>query len=113
MSARSVIAIRAAFAAAGFALFALSANAATHRCASVVRAELAKAGIVDADVRTIRITQQRRQIRDNYRVVGFDGYVKFESCPGTFVVNMRTDCGPRTVYTTGMCSFEGVPSYQD
>ena len=87
---------------------------AQHRCEPTVLDQVRVAGISSDDVRRISISRQTQDIRgDNNRIVGYNAWVRLESCPGTFVVDMHRDCRVRQVYTRGMCAIPGVKSFLD
>ena len=83
---------------------------AQHRCEPTVLDQIRVAGISSDDVRRIQTRDTRG---DNNRTVGYNAWVNLETCPGTFIVDMRRDCGVRQVYTRGMCAIPGVKSAFD
>ena len=59
-------------------------------------------------IRAVQVASQVRQTGDNMYVVGYDGWVRLNDCPGSMVVDMTTRCGIRQTYVRGMCGVEGV-----
>ena len=82
-----------------------------HRCLATVEAEIGRVGLVEARIEAIQIAQQIRQIGDNMRTVGFDGWVRLNDCAGSMVVDMDTRCGVRQTYVRGMCGVDGVKTF--
>jgi len=78
----------------------------------IVRAELAKASIEDADVTSVAIepyNDERREARVTTRV---DGWVRLASCErGALVVSMAPDGRVIDVFTRGGCNVAGVSGY--
>ena len=81
-----------------------------HRCQPVVDDLLARLDIAASDIRRIQYSPQIKYIRgdENSRTVGFDAWVRFQSCPGALIVDLTTACRVRQVYTRGPCRFPGV-----
>ena len=102
----------------GAALTALSATFAYGagaygggHCDQAVVGQLEELGVDMDDVRNFFYTLERRSSRDDTRVVGIDGWVKFHSCKGSLVIRMSTRCRVKTVYTRHECRVPGVPHY--
>ncbi len=82
-----------------------------QRCLTVVQREIDRIGLPRSRIDRIQISRQRREIRDNQRTVGFDGWVRLNDCPGSLVVDMDKNCRVRQVYSRGMCDVPGVTSF--
>ena len=82
-----------------------------HRCLATVESEIGRVGLVDGRIGAIQIARQVRQIGDNMRTVGFDGWVRLNDCAGSMVVDMDTRCGVRQTYVRGMCGVDGVKTF--
>ncbi len=90
-----------------------SAAVAQRRCQSQILAQIQQAGIPPDDIVDIRISRRTQDFGDNRRVTGIDGWVRLNSCPGSFIVDMHPNCQVRQVYTRGMCQIPGVKSFLD
>ncbi len=82
-----------------------------HRCLATVESEIVRVGLDRSRIRAVQIARQTRQIGDNLRTVGFDGWVRLSDCPGSMVVDMDLRCGIRQTYVRGMCGVDGVKTF--
>ncbi len=99
-------------AAALLALLPAPVLGADHRCQPVVEDILARLDSAASDIRQIQYSPQIEDTGDdNSRTVGFDAWVRFQSCPGALIVDLTTACRVRQVYTRGPCRFPGVKAY--
>ncbi len=99
-------------AAALLALLSAPVLAADHRCQPVVEDLLARLDIASSDIRRIQYSPQIEYSGDeNSRTVGFDAWVRFQSCPGALIADLTTACRVRQAYTRGPCHFPGVKAY--
>ncbi len=97
-------------AAALLALLPAPVLGADHRCQPVVADIFARLDIAPRDIRRIQYSPQIEYTTgdENSRIVGFDAWVRFQSCPGALIVDLTTACRVRQVYTRGPCGFPGV-----
>ncbi len=97
-------------AAALLALLPAPVLGADHRCQPVVEDIFARLDIAPSDIRRIQYSPQIEYTTgdENSRIVGFDAWVRFQSCPGALIVDLTTACRVRQVYTRGPCGFPGV-----
>ena len=90
-------------------LVATAAHAQVQPCAAKVDRVLMELQIDAADLRWITVWPElltRR--RGRQRVVGHKAWVRLKSCDGALIVELKTRCRLRQIYTRGGCSLEGV-----
>ncbi|MCB2100636.1 MAG: hypothetical protein KDE22_07185 [Rhodobacterales bacterium] len=79
-------------------------------CGDKAQAVLADLKVDPADIRLVDYVTQY-DARPNHRVIGYEAFVSFKSCPGNLVIDMNRDCHVRQVYTRGDCRVDGVPAH--
>ena len=80
-------------------------------CETVVADRLDRLNIELGDVRGITYARNIRSRRNNGRVVGYEAWVRFQSCKGALVIDMDRHCRVKQVYTRYECRVPGVPSF--
>ena len=97
----------AAVSALAAALLAASpATAAENACAPTVDAQLTELGVDRADVANIAYGPRTRAEGRGEKVIAIDAWVKFSSCRGSLVIQMRPNCAFQGAYTRGACSLD-------
>jgi hypothetical protein len=81
-------------------------------CQSAVDAEIDRLAINRADIAGITFDRKTQSSGDgDNRTVGINAWVKLNSCKGSIVVDMRTNCKVRQVYTRGECRVDGIKGF--
>ena len=87
---------------------AFSANS----CAAESGAALARLGIPPAEVRSITVVPEIRSTREGGgRVIGYEAWIRLQSCQGALIVSFNRHCQEQQAYTRGDCRVAGLPSY--
>lgn len=95
------------------ALVLLTAPAEALDCSRKAQAELARLGLGEADIASIRYVQQYNTNRNGPDVLGVRAWVRLKACgnSGYLVIDMTRTCFVRQSYTRGECRLEGVTAY--
>ncbi len=87
-------------------LAASPAVAEENPCAPTVEAKLSELGVDRADVANIAYGPRTRSEGRGEKVFAIDAWVKFSSCQGSLVIQMRPNCVFRDLYTRDGCSLD-------
>ena len=85
----------------GFALVPSQALAQT--CGAEIREELQRQGITPDDIAEVRMQGVSQSHRGGGRLIGWEAWIKRNSCKGQTVVQMRRTCRITGSYGTGGC----------
>ena len=89
---------------------ALAGNA--PQCDAKVAGQLGEYGIGEADVAGIDYVRQLRSAgRTGRTVIGVTAWVSLNTCAGSVVIDMNTQCRAKQAYTRGQCRVPGLNSY--
>ena len=93
-------------------LVATAAHAQVQPCAAKVDRVLMELQIDAADLRwTTVLPELLTRRKGRQRVVGYEAWVRLKSCEGALIVELKTRCRLRQIYTRGGCSLEGVSAF--
>jgi hypothetical protein len=94
------------------ALALLTAPAEALDCSRKAQAELARLGLGEADIASIRYVQKYNPNENGPDVLGVRAWVRLKACAsGYLVIDMTRTCFVRQSYTRGECRLEGVTAY--
>ena len=77
-------------------------------CSASVEAELDRLNVNRSNIASISISRRTRTQGENEVTDGYDAWVRFKSCKGALIVQMRTSCRVRGSYSRGECRVDGV-----
>ena len=80
-------------------------------CHAVVLDRLDHVGVELAEVKKISYSRQTEGGDNNDRIIGWDAWVRFHSCPGALIVDMTSYCYVRQIYTRDGCVRPGLPHF--
>ena len=111
LARRGLVILRTIF--AFLLIVALPAPAfAANSCAAESADVLARLGIPPAEVRSISVVPEIRSTREGGgRVIGYEAWVRLQSCQGALIVAFTRQCQERQVYTRGDCRIAGLSAY--
>ncbi len=95
---------------AALPLFATAAEALD--CSRKAQQELARLGLGEADITSIRYVQKYNPNENGPDVLGVRAWVRLKACStGYLVIDMTRTCFVRQSYTRGECRLESVTAY--
>ncbi len=95
---------------AALPLFATPAEALD--CSRKAQQELARLGLGEADITSIRYVQKYNPNENGPDVLGVRAWVRLKACStGYLVIDMTRTCFVRQSYTRGECRLESVTAY--
>lgn len=80
-------------------------------CLDASRSHVAQLPVQSGDVTGISIVPRLDLHREGPYLVGYEAYVRLQSCAGSLVLNLNEDCSFRDAYTRGACEIPGLPDY--
>ena len=78
-------------------------QALAQACGGEIREELQRKGITPDDIAGVRMQAVTQSHRGGGRVIGWEAWIKRNSCKGQTVVQMRRTCRITGSYNTGKC----------
>ena len=80
-------------------------------CLDASRSHVAQLPVQSGDVTGITMVPRLDLRREGPYLVGYEAYVRLQSCAGSLVLNLNEDCSFRDAYTRGACKVPGLPDY--
>ncbi|MDJ0896722.1 MAG: hypothetical protein QNJ92_16375 [Alphaproteobacteria bacterium] len=84
-------------------LSAIPSQALAQACGAEIREELQRQGITPDDIAGVRMQGVAQSHRGGGRLIGWEAWIKRNSCDGQTVVQMRRTCRITGSYATGKC----------
>lgn len=111
MPVRSIASAALLAAAVSLSLVFGASGARAYDCEEQVNEVLTELGIGRDEVQSVKLARRSGGARSS-AIYSLDAWVRLNSCNnGALVVNMTKYCMVQSVYTTGDCRVEGVPTY--
>ncbi len=80
-------------------------------CLDASRSHVERLPVQSGDVTGVTIVPRLDLHREGPYLVGYEAYVRLQSCTGSLVLNLNEDCSFRDAYTRGACKIQGLPDY--
>ena len=81
-------------------------------CAAQSADVLNRLGIPPPEVRSISVVPEIRSTREGGgRVIGYEAWIRLQSCQGALIVAFNRHCQEQQAYTRGDCRVAGLPAY--
>lgn len=80
-------------------------------CNAVVDGEITRLNIDRTDITSIELDRRTQSTQGDEVVVGYNAWVRLNSCKGALIVALDKSCRVRQVYTRSECRIDGVKHF--